>query len=506
MKKVYTIEQFGAVADGVTDNSEAFSRAFECVKNSGDEIEIYFSPKAAYYFVGIGMEPSESALVLKNLKNLTLIGDDTVILCGNARPYMYMDGCENVTVKGLIFDQKTRAHFVGEICEVDAENLTAVVKADRSFPMEEHYNADHGCYFGVHDTGEKLSRIYYFIEGYDWVDRKRRLLKVRFQSEDCIGTHYNVKNRLNKGQRLILPTPGIGHCGHRAFTIQYNSNISFIDCKLWNAPYFVFALWNNRGTVLFRNFSAAPPIEETVDFVSWRDTFHCKTNTAKIIWDGCTVRGSNDDIINLSVNMLYISKFNSSTDIECVWKETGGSYCSERFDITGEPVVIWNLKTGKLLGRTKIKSVVDYEKNHYILEDPIDSSQTGEDVKLCVESHIAPGSVIKNCDFRGTLRIKCNHTVKDSKLYLLRMWIDFAKDWEGPLPHDVLFENVDFYVDDPDDKTYIISCYNSVFDKKTGDCYRLENIVFRNCRGLRKGNFLYDVNFEENSVDEISIC
>ena len=159
MKKIYTIEQFGAVADGVKDNSEAFSRAFECVKNSGDEVEIYFSPKAAYYFVGISMEPLESALVLKNLKNLTLIGDDTVILCGNARPYMYMDGCENVTVKGLIFDQKIRAHFVGEICEVDAENLTAVVKADRSFPMEEHYDANHGCYFGVHDTGEKLSRI-----------------------------------------------------------------------------------------------------------------------------------------------------------------------------------------------------------------------------------------------------------------------------------------------------------------------------------------------------------
>jgi len=508
MKKIFTIEQFGAKGDGIFDNTQAFDDAFRIIKECNCEVELYLQPHATYYFAGISRDADFSALRFGFINNLKIIGDETIILCDDARPYMNVERCENLEVRGLIFDQKKRSHFVGEFVSVDTKKLTAVFKVDRNVEMPDHYvwGNGEGVVFALHNTGEKLSRIYYFLEAYDWFDKANGLLQVTFSKNDVLGTHGNVKNRLFKGQSLILPTPEIGHAGQRMFTIHGNHNLSFIDCKIWNYPYFAVALWYNSGTVLFKNFKVEPPVEEPVDFVGWRDTFHCKTNTAKIIWDGCTVKGCNDDIINLSVNMLYVEKIISPTDVICCWRETHGQYCPDYFDMTGCPVEIYNIETGEMVLKTKIKEVVDYETNHYILEDPIDVTQYGEHVRFSVENHIALGSEIVNCDFKGTLRIKSSHTVKHSKLWLLRMWLEWESTVEGPIPKNVLFEDVDFYVDSPEEKVYLITAKNPVYKMKDDKAYALENIVFKNCRGLRKENFLYEEsNFTKGSVDEVTI-
>lgn len=505
MKKVFTIEQFGGKGDGAFDNTNAFDTAFAQIAELNCEVELHLQPNSTYYFAGIGKDENSCALRFSHIKNLSIIGENTIILCADARSYMNVERCENLVVKGLIFDQKKRAHFKADIVEIDTEEHVAIVKIDRDIEMDDHFEIG-GRYFGVHNTGGLNSRIYYYINCYDWVDKADRLLKVSFSKSDTrLNTSYNVKNRLFKGQSLILPTPNIGHAGDRAFTFRGNHNLSFIDCTIWNYPFFGVVLWMTSGTVLFKNFNVVPPIEEPVDFVGWRDVFHCKTNTAKIIWDGCTVKGANDDIINLSVNMLYVDKINSPTDIVCCWRETHGQYCPEYFDMTGCPVEIWNIDTGKIVSRNKIKEVVDYKTNHFILEKPINTDACGENVRLCVENHIAPGSEIINCNFKGTLRIKSNHTVKNSKLCLLRMWVDWEGYVEGPVPKNVLFENVDFYPNSPTEKIYCVSAHNKVFEMRNEETYHLENIVFKNCRGLHKENFYFESNFIEGSVDEIKI-
>ena len=177
-----------------------------------------------------------------------------------------------------------------------------------------------------------------------------------------------------------------------------------------------------------------------------------------------------------------------------------------RYIINSNGASIYNIKTGEMVLETKIKKVVDYKTNHYILEDEIDPTQIGEDVRFVVENHVALGSEIVNCDFKGTLRIKSSHTVRDSKLWLLRMWIEWEKSVEGPIPKNVLFENCDFYVPSPTEKVYIISAKNPVHKLKTDKSYHLGDIVFKGCRGLRKENFLHEEsNFTKNSVEEVTI-
>lgn len=509
MKKIFTIEQFGAKADGVFDNTKAFDDAFAAIKECHCAVELYLQPHATYYFANIGLNDVDSAIRFNEIKDLKIIGDHTIILCDGARPYMDIRRCENLEFRGLIFDQKIRSHFVGSFVESDPENLTAIVKADREVIMDDRYDMSNreGICFGLHNTGEVLSRIFYFIESYEWEDKEQNLIRVNFTKRDHLGTHNNLKNRLYKGQSLILPTPEIGHKGERMFTFFDNKDFSFIDCKLWNYPYFGFGIWRSSGTVLFKNFIVEPPIEEPVNFVGWRDTFHCKTNTCKFIWDSCKVTGCNDDIINLSSNMLYVKEVLAPNEVLCYWRETrGGAYGPARFNMDGCPVSIYNIKTGEMVLETKIKKVIDYKTNHYLLEDEIDPTQIGEEVRFVVENHVALGSEIVNCDFKGTLRIKSSHTVRDSKLWLLRMWIEWEQSVEGPIPKNVLFENCDFYVTSPTEKVYIISAKNPVYKFKTDKSYHLGDIVFKGCRGLRKENFLHEEsNFTKNSVEEVTI-
>lgn len=503
MKEIIFVDDFGAKGDGITDNTKAVNAAIAAAKDKNEPCELRFSPNCSYYFAPSGDE----ALKITDIDGLAVTGCNTTILCDGCRPYMYINKTENVHISGFNFDMKTRAHFVGTVVSVDKENLSAVFKADRKFEMEESVDINGDWVFGLHETGNVLSRIFYFLHRYEWVDKEKGLIRIFF-GPDTLGTEWNVKNRLEPGVKLILPTPHIGHMGIRSFTFVENKDLTFESCRIWNAPYFVFGIWWQSGTLLFKNVRIEPPIDEKVDFVSWRDCFHCKSNPGRIVWDSCTVRGNNDDIINLSANMMYVSKFYSSTEIECYWRETnGGSYGDggKYSTLAGQDVVIWNVETGKLVARTKIAKVVDSDSNRYILEDPISDMTTGEQVRICIESHVGPGSEIIDCDFKGTLRLKCNHTVRNSRLYLLKMWIDYECYLEGPLAKNMLFENTDFFTNSEDEEVYYINCYNDSEPMRKDGTYHIENVVFKNCRGLHKGNFFYKDNFVKGSANEIMI-
>lgn len=498
MKKVF-VEDFGAKAEGSFDNTKAVNAAIDYAISMNEPAEICFKPNSTYFFEGISQNIAQSVFNIHKSKDLSIVGENTTILTDKARPYLYATKNINLKISGLNFDQKTRAHFVGSFLCVDKEELSACFKLDREIEFSDDYVPRD---FALHDTGNKLSRIFYFLKKYEWADKENRILKVYF-GNDILGTHYNVKNRLIEGVQLIFPTPNIGHYGERSFTFTSNTDTVFENCRVLNAPYFVFGIWQQYGTMLFKNVVVAPPIDETVDFVSWRDCFHCKSNPGKIIWDSCTVRGCNDDIINLSANMMYLDKVYSPTEIECYWPETHGGYYGDV--LPGSDIVIWNVETGNLVSRTKIVETIGNGTNHYILKEPLKDLTTGSQVRVCIESDIGNGSMIVNCDFKGTLRIKHNHTVRNSKLYLLKMWIDYEMYLEGPLARNVLFENTKFYTNSPDEDVYYITCHNSVKQMKDENAYCIENIFFKNCEGLHKGNFYYKDNFTAGSVDEITI-
>ena len=92
------IKDFGAVGDGVANDSSAFEDAFDYLSSN---TTLFFPP-------GIYLLSAQISKTLSSLSNVKLIGDGAVLKIGMDQPtgtkLITFDGCSNVTVEGITVD------------------------------------------------------------------------------------------------------------------------------------------------------------------------------------------------------------------------------------------------------------------------------------------------------------------------------------------------------------------------------------------------------------------
>lgn len=510
-KKVVTnmyVKDFGAVGDGVTDDGVAIAAAINALRSCPAGSKLIFE-KDKTYFVG---GSTKIALNVNSLKDVTIEGDNTTILLDgrDRRAYLMVDLCDNVTVKGFNFDLKVRSHFVGTVVRTFTEDNTGAyidVQSDRDIGNYDSFDylAYNSFCFGVCEDEERLtSRDFLMLRSMAALDKGNRIYRIYLDADNgTLGDCRLNANNLSVGERVIMPTPEVGQNEWNSAWVHSSKNCTLKDINIWNSQSYIFSVRNNSGPITFDNVNTVPAPDENVNFNSWRDVYHCKTNSDKIIWKNCKSSGNHDDVINLSSNVMYVSKVYSANEVECVWEETNSSYGNPS---PGAIIIVWDTATGKLIGRTTLKEVVDPAANRYIMNDSLEGITSGRNINFTFESDCAPNSEIINCDFEGTIRFHGGPlTVKDTALTVARLWIESIPNLEGPIPNNIRFERCKF-------KAY--NKYPTFLDVfsghpgkiwKEGD-YRLENIEFVNCSGLKKSSFWkQDVNFDPNSPDYITV-
>lgn len=502
------IRDFGAKGDGQTDDGVAIANAINALRNCEAGSKLSFEKDKTYYVGG----STKIALNLFSMKNISIEGNNTTILLDGTdkRGYLSLKECENVTVKGFNFDLKVRAHFAGEVVgtfNTDEVGEYIDVKADRDIGDYDSYTYTSSLCFGVGpDAQGYTSRDFLILKSMKALDKKNRIYRMylnihRVNFPGCEGS----ARRLVKGDICVFPTPDIGQNDANNMWIHESGNCTLKDINVWNSQCFVCSVRNNYGPIIFDNVNTVPAPDETVNFSSWRDVYHCKTNSDKIIWKNCSSSGNHDDIINTSSNVMYVSKVYNNNEIECIWQETNGSYGNPA---PGSKIIIWDVSSGKLIGRTTLKEVVDLKTNHYILSDGLNGIAAGTNINFAFESDCAPNSEIINCDFEGTLRFHGGPlTIKDSVLTVAKLWIESIKNLEGPLPNNIRFERCRFvaYNKYPVFLDISSSHPHPETARKDGDYY-LENIEFVNCKGLTKSVFFNQSNnFNPNSPDYITV-
>lgn len=468
------VKDFGAIGDGVKNDSSAIRKALTALKHSPKGSTLIFDENKTYY-----VSSGKFALDLKDLHDVAIKGCNSVILAKPIMSLCRIYGCSNVDIIGITFDYKTRPYAIADVLDV-YEDGKIRIRANRSLNIRGTYKQPVADYFGLVDRPD--GRYHVGITTYKVVDHDSYIYDVKCNT---IFAERDLRLRMMKDNKykFIIPMPHIGQVIEHAVRVIYNENVSMIDCNVKCAAKFMFFVKGNKGKVLFKGLKVDN--DSDVPIVGWRDGFLCKENRAQIIWDGCIVRLLCDDIIKMSVSLLQIQQKKGNT-ISLYCQETGMPYLDAE---VGDEITFLNTDTGAFLGKRIIQDITIQENYIDICVDKdIDGVVASPSCKAYISALGAKNSIVKNCDLHGTFRFRSPMHITDSKIHVTRMWIDFEPPFEGPVAENILFDKCDILFDD-DYHVYIhVDSKNNNWEK-TGDPYRVKNIVFSDC------------NIRENAVE-----
>jgi len=106
--------------------------------------------------------------------------------------------------------------------------------------------------------------------------------------------------------------------GEQAFfaMLWYEGPYGLLSRHYWVeriAPLFGFHVVRNCGEVTFRWVHIRPKPGSGRLTSTWRDGFHVKGNSGKLLWEDCELAGKNDDAFNISTHCSRVRKMLSPT-------------------------------------------------------------------------------------------------------------------------------------------------------------------------------------------------
>ncbi len=505
---VLKVSEYGALGDGVTDDSEAVDTVFDMAKMKGQNdtpVVIEFEKDKSYYFKD--MHGGKIIFDLVRCKNLTLRGDNTTIIMdksGKLNQYFNSDFSENIVLEGFNFKYAqpwytlsavdafhpgtpdAGAGGINHVNETDPPYID--ITTERSLEITETYVPTNRTSFGMPYT-EGMSRSHMYIDRIEVLDAAAQKYRVYFQDWDDIRTKMNFMEEYKLKFLFGIPYRDRGELsdGSGSIIVTNTKNFDMKDVNVWAATSFVFHMRNNYGEFNIKNCNVTTEPGEDDVWASQVDIFHLKENRCKFTIEDCLLEKANDDVFNLSTTYLYVDKIMSETEFNMFCREFEGNYYMPLE--AGDTITLINEATGAFVGRTRIKEVVEQSgaTNHVIVEDPLELNGYG--TAVYVDSLGQPGSVIRNCTISGTYRFRTPLTIENCTLNTLYAWIDNIPAVEGPVPKDITFKNCVFKaLKAPDPKV----CYmDPVYMMQLGTTcnigsgvqphYYAENILFEDC-------------------------
>ena len=470
------VKSFGAKGDGVTDDAAAIYKAVSALCSAPKGSVLEFEKGKTYYYKD-NAAPTNAVFYLKNNNCITIKGNGAIIKLGGTKNY-YADisGCKDIAIEGLSFDyaEYKPAFMASAVRDVNLSEGSAVVTADRDIHLENGESYPAGELYGAVATEQSRHHMYLFK--YEMLDSKKREVKIYFDKSNAL-TMSRLNNDYIYTYGFVLPMPFTGNKIERGFSVSGNENFTMKNVNIYSVPKHVFSLQYNKGSFLFNNVKVVrAPYDKNLKYTSWADCYHLLHNRAKFKWIKCKNEWNFDDVFNISAVTHNVTQVYSQKEFRMV------SATRESTDsvIPGDTLCIINTKTGALIGRTKVKSVIadDGKSVRVKMVEELPLLKAGENIYLWVDDTVAPGSEFVNCDFDGTFRARSDLKFTNCRFVNKRFWIGLETiSHEGPLGKNIIFKNCVF----EGDNAWEVSSCNS---NKNG--YHLTNIVFEKCKNINK--------------------
>ena len=475
-------EAYGAVGDGVTDDTVAINATIRkaCLysEKTGAPYVISFS-KSSYAI--------NSQIKIQNVENVTLQGSNTELI-GSPSGYMQISGSENIKVSGLNFNYDTpvacRAKVTNrEVVDV-SEGLSSKkriitfevpewyidavennILATDSFAIPANERRDHSYI----DSIEKIDSTHVKVIFKDKSPNGWSIMRTESELPSALNTDYRCTNYVD------LPTPGYSHSGNAIQLINNKGEIELENCNIWNASQFVFQITNNSGNIKLTNTNVTPKNSEACPTVAWRDVVHAKDNRGALIVTDCNFGGTHDDIFNISATMCRVDEIENGTSLTLYGLDYGGNFVDIK---VGDTLVAINPATDKYYGEA---TVISADVLNIVIDKDLGIEQGAY---VYFKELAAPGSTINGGEFNGTVRIRASGTtITDAKFTVLQMWTAYEGNngpWEGPIPENITYKNCEF-VNANNERYKRITFECKKLDGTKAENYAVDNIVFDGC-------------------------
>lgn len=468
---VLEVEAYGAAGDGKADDYAAVKAAVEAAKALPAAV-IRFRRDAVYRLSG--PEGTSVAMELHHLKNCAFIGENTTLMLDGIIQYWDIVFCENILMQGFNLKFRIPPYTVSEVLEADYDTMTVLVHTRDSLGITAPFHFDNGATFGLPMVD--YARMHMHFQDILPVDAEKHLYRIPFtRGGDMLEErlHMLVKDKIP----FLTPMPRVGQIDSNAVRVMHTDNLTLRDVNLWNASHFNFHMRYNYGTFYFERVNLTPEPGTDGAMVGWRDGFHVKENRARFIWQDCLLEKVFDDVFNISCSLMTVNEVVSPTEFNMFCGEFGGPYPFALRE--GDELLLTNEQNGEFVGRTVIEKVVEQAGpvNRVIVRDPLPRNKAGE-VMVAVPTLAAPGSEVRHCTVRGSIRFRHSVTVTDSDFVIIHGWIENEPIFEGPVPVNQYYKNCRLVSAKEGEK--FISFGTVTLSGVTPEC-RTKNVVFEDC-------------------------
>ncbi|MCF7818245.1 MAG: right-handed parallel beta-helix repeat-containing protein [Kiritimatiellales bacterium] len=341
---VFTIEEFGAVGDGVHDDVLALKDAFRAMKAVDGKATLVFSKKT--YRLGKQTE-SDAQFDFSGMGNVVVDGQGATLIVNPVHGLARMFNSRNIIFRNFTIQHDPLPFMQGEILSVSPDEGFFLWKVQTGFPLppSEQWMQQDGNFFddpakGLPDRAEWDLR--HVRSSWCWgivMEAGEKTLKKDFVDHLFVETvvpagtgdervyrvsvidSYKVHlSAIVAGERFVLPRfrrtaeeyfalKDKGWMFEQNVQIRKSADILVENLTFYSVrPGMVFGVRHNEGQITIRGCTVTwlPGTDRLI--ASWRDGVHCKNNRIGPTIENCHFEGLFDDSINMSADAFMSEK------------------------------------------------------------------------------------------------------------------------------------------------------------------------------------------------------
>lgn len=436
IEKVLYAKDFGAVGDGVHDDTDAVLKAINAAVMTGVPTRLEFEENAVYRMREI---TDQGCMIdIRDAKNIEIEGNNCTLL--SERPInnaLLVYNCQNVKISGITFDWMENFSTQGRIERVDADEMMMYVRLDEGFPeippsdwIMANYGTPYLGWFGqlYHPTLDRLK-----ITEFDTVFLNSgppiEYLGDRLYKIPITSSRKNLLYCYEVGDRLVIATRSANYDGQltgghmdtasSGMNICWSADVTIEDVTTYGSTHMGVSVGMCTGRVTFRRYKMLTKDGDLLSNNS--DGIHYWRCRGGLILEDSYMSANLDDHINTKgEDGEVVKKINDRTFV-VDW------YMNEK---VGDEFLFYNTVTKQIVGKAFLKSSsssnglvtleMDREIDNVLVKGDPGVSQATRVYNI---SASARGSVVRNNTFVNSRRhvwinrspnsIFENNTVKD---------------------------------------------------------------------------------------------